>query len=163
MRPEKEGVVWMERLPRRWQNLETIETKRKAMHDSRREGKLQEVFPVSLGKTGRQLEREKGFNCLVILWRRHYVFQKEWPCWLLLCAHLFYVCLNLHSEMWSHCHGMTKFVTSKNSVVFLYDPFNIFFKEILWWRDHFFMILSFMREIMNSLCFLEYAPFEPIC
>lgn len=44
-----------------------IETKRKAMHDSRREGKLQEVFPVSLGKTGRQLEREKGFNCLVIL------------------------------------------------------------------------------------------------
>lgn len=50
----------MERLPRRLQNLETIETKRKkAMLDSRREGKLQEVFPVSLGKTGRQLGRKE--------------------------------------------------------------------------------------------------------
>lgn len=58
----------MQRPPRRWQNLETTETKmRKAMLDSRREGKLQEVFPVTLGKTGRQLGREKGFNYLVIL------------------------------------------------------------------------------------------------
>lgn len=47
----------MEELPRRWQNLETFETKRRKY--SRREGKPQEVFPVSLGKTGRQLEREK--------------------------------------------------------------------------------------------------------
>ena len=45
--------------------METIKTKRrKATLHSRREGKLHEMFPVSLGKASRQLEREKGFYCL---------------------------------------------------------------------------------------------------
>lgn len=88
--------------------------------------------------------------------------ESEWSRWLLLCAHLFCICLNLHSELCSHSHGMRKFVTSKNSVVFLNDPVIIFFKEFFWWRDHLVMILGFMKGIMNSLCFLEYAPFEGV-
>lgn len=51
--------------PRGEWDLEAIKKKkrRKATLDSGREGKLHEMFPVSLGKADRQLEREKGFYC----------------------------------------------------------------------------------------------------
>lgn len=48
-------------------------------------------------------------------------------------------------------------------VVFLYDPFNVILKEILQWTDDFFMLLCFMREIINNPLFVGiYVRFEDI-